>query len=117
MDDYPYPTLGADRWLRCDGLHRPDFLTLLRDVLHHFRHTRTPAYRGRPYHEFGHGCCEVHVDIPAHPFDPGMMAWFTTATGDDLVDTLGRAAHQVITEFCERHLLGIAGTTIALFPI
>jgi DNA repair exonuclease SbcCD ATPase subunit len=29
-----------------------------------------------------------HVDIPAHPTDPAM-----TACGDDLDDTLERAAH------------------------
>jgi hypothetical protein len=33
-----------------------------------------------------------------------MMAWFTTARGDDLDDTLEMAAHQVLTEFCELHL-------------
>jgi hypothetical protein len=93
MDDNPYATLWADGWLRCNGLHRLDFLTLLRDVLHRFGHTRTPAYRGRPYHEFGHGRCEVHMDILPHPSDSGMTAWFTTATGDDLDDTLERAAH------------------------
>jgi cell division protein FtsB len=117
MDDYPYATLRSDGWLRCDGLHRPDFPTLLRDVLHYFTHTRTPMYRGLPYHEFGYGRCGVHVDIPAHPSDPGMTAWFTTATGDDLDDTLEKAAHQALTEFCECHLLGLVGTAIALFPI
>jgi hypothetical protein len=83
MDDYPYATLGVDGWFRCDGLHRSGFLTLFWDVLHRFSHTGTPAYR-----EFRHVCCEVHVDIPSHPSDPGMMAWFTTATGEDLNDTL-----------------------------
>jgi hypothetical protein len=57
------------------------------------------------------------VDIPAHPFDPGMTAWFTTATVDDLDDTLERAAHQALTEFCECHLPGLASTAIALFPV
>jgi hypothetical protein len=117
MDDYPYVTLGADGWLCCDGLHHPGFPTLFQDVLHRFSHTGTPTYRGRPYREFRHGCCEVHVDIPAHPSDPGMMTWFSTATGDDLDDTLERAAHQALMEFCERHLLGLAGTAIALFPV
>jgi hypothetical protein len=74
MDDYPYTTLRADRWLRCDGLHRPGFLTSLRDVLHRFGHTGLPAYHGHPYREFGYGCCEVHVDIPARLYDPGMTA-------------------------------------------
>jgi hypothetical protein len=46
-----------------------------------------------------------------------MMAWFTTATSDDLDDTMDRAAHQALMEFCERHLPGLAGTAIALFPI
>jgi hypothetical protein len=117
MDDYPYAILGADGWLRCDLLHRPGFLTLFRDVLHRFGHTGTPAYRGCLYLMFGRGRCEVHVDILSHPSDPSMMAWFTTATGDDLDDTLERAAHQVLTEFCECHLPGLAGTAIALFPI
>jgi hypothetical protein len=74
MDDYTYATLKANGWLRCDGLHRPGFSTLFRDVLHRFSHTGTLTYRGCPYREFGRGCCEVHVDILAHPSDPGMMA-------------------------------------------
>jgi hypothetical protein len=41
----------------------------------------------------GRGRCEVHVYVTAHPSDPGMTAWFTTATSDDLNDTLERAAH------------------------
>jgi hypothetical protein len=77
----------------------------------------TPAYCGHPYREFGRGRCEFHVDIPAHPSDLGMTAWFTTATGDDLDDTLERAAHQVLTEFCEHHMPGLAGIAIALFII
>jgi hypothetical protein len=117
MDDYPYATLKADGWFRCDGLHRPGFMTLFRDVLHRFGHTGTPAYRGRPYHEFRCGRCVVHVDVLAHPSDPGMTAWFTTATGDDLDDTLERAAHQALEEFCERHLSGLPGTAIALFSV
>jgi NADPH-dependent ferric siderophore reductase len=87
---------------------------LLRDVLHHFSYTWTPAYRGHPYRQFGCGCCKVHVDIPAHPSDLTMMAWCTTAISDD---TLERAAHQVLMEFCERHLPVLDGTAIALLPI
>jgi hypothetical protein len=88
MDDYPYATLGADGWLRCDGLHRPAFPILLRDVLHRFGYTGTPAYSGRLYCEFGRSRYEVHVDIPTHHSDPSMTAWFTTAEGDDLDDAL-----------------------------
>jgi hypothetical protein len=77
-----------------------------------FSHTGTPAYR-----EFGRGRYEIHVDIPAHPSDLDMTAWFTTATGDDLDDTLERAAHQALTEFCDRHLPGLVGTDITLFPV
>jgi DNA-binding transcriptional MerR regulator len=57
------------------------------------------------------------VDISAHPTDPTMTAWFTTVRGDDLDDTLERAAHQALTEFCERHLPVLGDTTIALLPI
>jgi hypothetical protein len=117
MDDYPYATLEADGWFRCDGLHRPGFPTLFRDVLHRFDYTGLPAYRGCPYHLFGLGRCKVHVDIPAHPTDPTMMAWFTTARGNDLDDTLERAARQALTEFCEHHLLVLGDTAIALLPI
>jgi hypothetical protein len=66
---------------------------------------------------FKRGRCEVYVDVPAHPFDPGIMAWFTMATGNDLDDTQERAAHQALTEFCERHLLGLIGAVVALSPI
>jgi hypothetical protein len=107
MDDYPYATLGADR---CPG-----FPALLRDVLHRFSHTGTPTYRGHPYCEFERGLCEVHVDIPTHPSNSGMTAWFTMATCLD--DTLERAAHQALTKFCERHLPGLISIAIALFPV
>jgi hypothetical protein len=116
MDDYPYATLGADGWFRCDGLHHPRFPTLLRNVLHRFGYMGLPAYRVRPYRQFGQGRCKVHVDIPAHPTDPTMTAWLTTAQGDDLDDTLERAAHQALTEFCERLLSILGDTAIALHP-
>jgi hypothetical protein len=67
MDDYPYCSIGADGWLRCDGLHRPSFPTLSRDVLRRFGYTESPSYHGRLYCEFEHGHCEVRMDIPLHP--------------------------------------------------
>jgi hypothetical protein len=57
------------------------------------------------------------VDILAHPTDSTMTAWFTTAHSDDLDDTLERAAHQALMEFCERHLSVLGDTTIALLPV
>jgi hypothetical protein len=57
------------------------------------------------------------MDIPAHPTDPTMMAWFTTPRGDDLDDTLERAAHQALTEFYECHLPILGDTAITLLPI
>jgi hypothetical protein len=117
MDDYPYATLGADGWFRCDGLHRPGFPSLLWDVLHRFSYTGIPVYRHRPYRQFGLGHYKVHVDISAHPTDPTMTTWFTMARGDDLNGTLERAAHHALTEFCECHLPIVGNTAIALLPI
>jgi hypothetical protein len=57
------------------------------------------------------------VDILAHLSDPGMTTRFSTAISDDLDDTLERVAHQALTEFCERHLPGLIGIAVALFPI
>jgi hypothetical protein len=57
------------------------------------------------------------VDIPAHPSNPTMMSWFTTARGDDLYDTLERTAHLALTELCERHLPVLDGTAIALLSV
>jgi NADPH-dependent ferric siderophore reductase len=76
-----------------------------------------PTYHSRPYRQFGLGRCKVHVDILAHPTDPTMTAWFTTARDDDLDDTLERDAHQALMEFCERHLPVLSDTVIALLPI
>jgi hypothetical protein len=45
-----------------------------------------------------------------------MAAWFTTARGDDLDDTLERAAHQALTEFYDRHLSVLGDSAIALLP-
>jgi NADPH-dependent ferric siderophore reductase len=69
------------------------------------------------YRQLGLGRCKVHVDIPAHPTNPTMTTWFTTARGDDLDDTLERAAHQTLTKFCERHLLILDDTALALLPV
>jgi hypothetical protein len=55
MDDYPHAIIGAGGWFCCDGLYRPGFPTLLWDMLHYFGYTGTPAYRGRPYYQFGLG--------------------------------------------------------------
>jgi hypothetical protein len=112
MDDYPYTTLGADGWFRCDRLHRLGFSTLLRDVLHHFGYTGLLTYSGRPFRQFRLGRCKVHMDIPTHPTDLTMTAW-----GDDLDDTLERAAHQALTEFCECYLPVLGDTAIALLPV
>jgi hypothetical protein len=57
------------------------------------------------------------VDIPPHPSDPSLMAWFTMATEDDLDDALEGATHLALTKFCERHLPDTIGTPVALFPI
>jgi hypothetical protein len=46
-----------------------------------------------------------------------MMAWFTMARGNDLDDTLERAAHQTLTEFRECHLPVLGDTAIALLPV
>jgi septal ring factor EnvC (AmiA/AmiB activator) len=46
-----------------------------------------------------------------------MMAWFTTARGDDLDDTLDRVVHQALKEFCERHLPVLGDTTITLLSV
>jgi hypothetical protein len=45
-----------------------------------------------------------------------MTAWFTMALGDDLYDTLERAAHHALKEFCERHLSVLGDTAIAYSP-
>jgi hypothetical protein len=63
------------------------------------------------------GRWKVHVNIPAHPTDPTTAAWFTTTQGDDRDDTLERAAHQTLTEFCESHLPVLGDIAIALLPI
>jgi septal ring factor EnvC (AmiA/AmiB activator) len=85
--------------------------------LHRFGYTGFPTYHGRPYCQFGLGRCKVHLNIPAHPSDPSMTAWFTTGRGDNLDDTLERAAHQALMEFCERHLPVLDDTVIALLPV
>jgi hypothetical protein len=41
-----------------------------------------------------------------------MTAWFTTARGNDLDNTLERVAHQTLMEFCKHHLLVLSDTAI-----
>jgi hypothetical protein len=109
MDDYPYVVLGADGWLRCVRLHHPSFPPASGRV--------APLWLHRDPREFGRGHCKFHVDIPINPSNPILTAWFTTATGDDLYDTVERVTHWAITEFCERHLPGLDGTIVSMLPI
>jgi hypothetical protein len=90
---------------------------LLRNVLHRFSYTGTPAYCGHPYREFRHSHCEVYVDIRTQPSDSSMTAWFTTTEGDDFDGALERVAHQAPMEFCEHHLPGLNDTAVALVPV
>jgi hypothetical protein len=46
-----------------------------------------------------------------------MTAWFTTAQGNNLDDTLERAAHQALTEFCEHHQPVLGDTAITLLLV
>jgi hypothetical protein len=46
-----------------------------------------------------------------------MTAWFTTARGDDLDDTLERDARQTLMEFYECYLSCLYDITIVLLPI
>jgi hypothetical protein len=57
------------------------------------------------------------VDIPTYPSDPSLTVRFTTATGDDLDDTLERAFHRALTEFCEHHLQCLIDAVVPLLPI
>jgi hypothetical protein len=112
----PKPPLEPTDGSVVTGCTAPGFLPASGRVaplrLHRF--SRVP---GRPYRQLGLGRCKVHVDISAHPTDPTMMAWFTTTRGDDLDDTLERAAHQALMEFCEHHLPVLSDTAIALLPV
>jgi hypothetical protein len=54
---------------------------------------------------------------PGSPLRPGHDDLVTTARGDDLNDSMERATHQVLMEFCEHHLPGLDSTAIALLPV
>jgi hypothetical protein len=116
MDDYHMPPLELTDGSVVIGCTAPVF-PLLQDVLHRFGYTRIPTYSGHPYHQFRLGRYKVHVDILAHTTDLTMTAWFTTARGDNLNDTLERAAYHALTEFCECHLPVLGDTAIALLPV
>jgi hypothetical protein len=66
-------------------------------MLRHFGFMGIPAYHGHLYREFGHGRCEVHMDVPPHSSNSGLSTWFTMSMGDNLYDMLERAAHLALT--------------------
>jgi hypothetical protein len=83
---------------------------LIRFSLISIRWMTTPT----PPLESTDGSVAMGCIAPGFPPCSGMCC---TTRGDNLDNTLDRAAHQTLTEFCECHLLVLSDTAIALLPV
>jgi hypothetical protein len=78
---------------------------------------KVPEYRRRLYMEHDLPHYEVHVDIPSHPVFPYGTPWSMCVIGNDMDDTLEKAAHVVFTAMCSQCLPDIECMPIVAFPI
>jgi hypothetical protein len=80
--------------LRTKGIHHHDIPMLLQDALVETSYgEEVPDYRGRLYIEHGLPHCEVHVDIRSHPMFHDGCSWSTWIIGNDMDNTMEKAAH------------------------
>jgi hypothetical protein len=117
MGDYLYCTFEYDR-LRMRGLHHHGFPLLLWDAIMQTSYgDEVPEYYGRLFEEHGLQCCEVYVDIPSHLVFPDGSPWSTWVIGNDMDDTMEKAAHMALTALCSQNMPATAGMPISLYPI
>jgi hypothetical protein len=104
--------------LRTKGIHHHDIPMLLQDALVETSYgEEVPDYRGRLYIEHGLPHCEVHVDIRSHPMFHDGCSWSMWIIGNDMDNTMEKAAHMALTALCSQCPPNTTGTPISLYPV
>jgi hypothetical protein len=77
---------------------------LLWDTLKDFGYTSYPEYSTREVMTTGQLLrCEVKVKIPVCPTNPAWEELDCKAQGLNLADTVQKASHEALTNFCGKH--------------
>jgi hypothetical protein len=114
LNNYPhfYPT--ADGRLCSMGLHCPEFLRVLYDVLIRLSYDGDALvyhYWLSRVHNLDR--CEVSMTIPLDPMHP----WLGSIIGSEPDTGVEMMAHITLTSLCEDRLTATAALSIALLPI
>jgi hypothetical protein len=118
MDNAGSASADVEAWTLVNYLKEGGFPALLWDTLKDFGYTAYPEYSTR---EVMTTCqllhCEVKVKISMCPTNPTWEEWECKDQGQNLADTMQKAALEARTTFCGKHLDEVAGSAAKVIPI
>jgi hypothetical protein len=99
-------------------LEKGGFPALLWDTLKDFGYTTYPEYSMREVMTTGQLLrCEVKVKISVCPTSPAWEEWECRAQGQNLANTVQKAALEVLTTLCGKHPDEVAGSIAKVIPV
>jgi hypothetical protein len=108
----------VEAWTLVNYLEEGGFPALLWDTLKDFGHTAYPEYSTREIMTTGQlPRFEVKVKISMCPTNPAWEEWECKAQGQNLADTVQKAALEALTTFCGKHPAEIASSAAKMIPV
>jgi hypothetical protein len=118
MDNLGSESVDVEAWTLVNYLEEGGFPALLWDTLKDFGYTIYLEYSTREVMTTGQLLrCVAKVTIPMCSTNPAWEEWECKAQGQNLVDTLQRAALEALMTFCGKHPNEVADTTARLIPV
>jgi hypothetical protein len=118
MDNIESASADVEAWTLVNYLEEGGFPALLWDTLKDFGYTSYPEYSTREVMTTGQLLrCEVKVKISVCPTNPAWEEWKCKAQGQNLADTVQKAALEALTTFCGKHPDEIAGSAAKVIPV
>jgi hypothetical protein len=118
MDAAESASADVETWTLVNYLEEGGFPALLWDTLKDFGYTAYPEYSTREVMTIGQLLrCEVKVKISMCPTNPAWEEWECKAQGQNLADTVQKAALEALTTFCGKHPGEEAGSTAKVIPV
>jgi hypothetical protein len=104
VDNIGSALADVEAWTLMNCIEEGGVPALLWDTLKDFGYTSYPEYSTREVMTTGQLLrCEVKVKIPVCPTNPAWEELDCKAQGLNLADTVQKASHEALTNFCGKH--------------
>jgi hypothetical protein len=118
MDNAGSTSADVESWTLVNYLEEGGFPAPLWDTLKDFGYTTYPEYSTREVMITGQLLrCEVKVKISVSPTNPTWEEWECKAQGQNLSDTMQKAALEALTTFCGIHPAEVANSAAKVIPV